>query len=53
MEMFENKEICKNCGGKCCIKSGCDYFVNDLAYIFTDEYNRAKNRVNPALKVLK
>ena len=27
---FENKEICKNCGGKCCIKSGCDYFVDDL-----------------------
>ena len=31
----ENKELCKKCGGFCCIKSGCDYSAkdfNDLRY---------------------
>lgn len=27
---YENTEICKQCGGYCCKKSGCDYFVSDL-----------------------
>ncbi|MCI6265223.1 MAG: hypothetical protein MR598_00060 [Erysipelotrichaceae bacterium] len=27
---YENKEICKQCGGYCCKKSGCDYFVSDF-----------------------
>ena len=26
----ENLEICKNCGGKCCLKSGCDYSPDDF-----------------------
>ncbi len=30
METNENIEICKNCGGKCCKKSGCDYWPSDL-----------------------
>jgi len=27
---FENKNICAKCGGRCCQKSGCDYFVEDF-----------------------
>lgn len=34
---YENKEKCKNCGGKCCKKSGCDYFVSDFESL-TKEY---------------
>lgn len=30
---FENKDLCKKCGGKCCKKSGCDYFVSDFDVI--------------------
>ena len=30
---YENKEICKKCGGFCCKKSGCDYFVSDFGFI--------------------
>lgn len=30
MEKYENKDICSKCGGKCCKKSGCDYFVSDF-----------------------
>lgn len=30
MEKVENKDICKECGGFCCKKCGCDYFVGDL-----------------------
>ena len=30
MNNFENKEFCKNCGGYCCVKSGCDYWVDDF-----------------------
>ena len=26
----ENKELCKTCGGYCCKKSGCDYYVEDF-----------------------
>lgn len=26
----ENKELCKKCGGFCCIKSGCDYSAKDF-----------------------
>ena len=29
-DKYENLEICKECGGYCCKKSGCDYFVSDL-----------------------
>lgn len=27
---YENKEICSKCGGRCCKKCGCDYFVSDF-----------------------
>lgn len=27
---IEKKDICKKCGGKCCKRSGCDYFVSDF-----------------------
>ena len=27
---YENLELCKKCGGKCCLKSGCDYSVDDF-----------------------
>lgn len=27
---YENKDICKKCGGFCCKKCGCDYFVKDF-----------------------
>lgn len=30
MEINENTEVCKNCGGRCCKKSGCDYWPSDL-----------------------
>lgn len=30
MEKLENKNICAECGGYCCKKSGCDYFVSDI-----------------------
>lgn len=30
VDKYENLEICKQCGGYCCKKSGCDYFVSDL-----------------------
>ena len=28
---YENKELCKKCGGMCCKKSGCDYFTTSLS----------------------
>ena len=28
---FENSELCRKCGGYCCKKSGCDYFVDDFS----------------------
>ena len=30
VEINENTEVCKNCGGICCKKSGCDYWPSDL-----------------------
>lgn len=32
MEKNENLDICRQCGGRCCKKSGCDYSAKD----FTD-----------------
>lgn len=36
MERYEDKNICKECGGFCCKKSGCDYFVSDFDNITID-----------------
>lgn len=33
---FENKDICKKCGGMCCKKSGCDYIPSDFEKITID-----------------
>lgn len=30
MEKYEDRSMCSKCGGYCCQKSGCDYFVSDL-----------------------
>lgn len=30
---YENKELCSKCGGRCCKKSGCDYYVSDFKSI--------------------
>lgn len=30
---YENKSICAKCGGMCCKKSGCDYYVSDFKEI--------------------
>jgi len=30
MEKIEDKSICAKCGGYCCKKCGCDYFVSDF-----------------------
>lgn len=30
---YENKDLCSKCGGRCCKKSGCDYFVSDFKSI--------------------
>lgn len=33
---YENKDICKSCGGRCCKKCGCDYFVSDFENMSTN-----------------
>lgn len=30
-QVFENRDICASCGGKCCKKSGCDYTPSDFS----------------------
>ncbi len=30
MNIYENKNICAKCGGKCCLEGGCDYLVSDI-----------------------
>jgi len=40
---YEDKEICKQCGGKCCIKSGCDYFVSDFSSMKMEELDKILN----------
>jgi len=36
MEIYENKELCKKCGGKCCKKCGCDYMPKDFSEFTTN-----------------
>ena len=31
MEKNENLDICRECGGRCCKKSGCDYSAKDFS----------------------
>lgn len=33
---FENKEICKKCGGRCCKRSGCNYLPTDFEQLSFD-----------------
>ncbi len=33
---FENKEICKKCGGRCCKRSGCGYLPTDFEKLSFD-----------------
>lgn len=40
---YENKEICKKCGGYCCKKSGCDYFVSDFESMKLDYLEKVLN----------
>ena len=44
MEKYEDKDICKECGGFCCIKSGCDYFVSDFDNINIDTIETILNQ---------
>lgn len=30
---YENRDLCSECGGKCCKKSGCDYYTSDFKTI--------------------
>lgn len=39
MNKIENKDICRECGGYCCKKSGCDYFVSDFENMKIDYLN--------------
>ena len=41
MQGYENKNICSSCGGVCCKKSGCDYFVSDFPSITKSEILKA------------
>ena len=41
MDKIENKDVCKNCGGRCCKKSGCDYVPHDFNSLnINDLYNK-------------
>lgn len=40
MTKYENHSLCKQCGGKCCLKSGCDYSAKDFKKLDEDSlYN--------------
>ena len=41
MQRYENKSICSSCGGVCCKKSGCDYYVSDFPSITKGEILKA------------
>lgn len=46
---YENKDICKACGGMCCKKSGCDYFVSDFKTITKAEIMAALETGNVSI----
>ena len=41
MKKYEDKDICKSCGGMCCKKSGRDYYVSDFPSITKSEILKA------------
>lgn len=36
VKYYENEELCKQCGGKCCKKCGCDYLPRDFKDLSTN-----------------
>lgn len=43
---IEKKNICKKCGGKCCKRSGCDYFVSDFSELTEEALIRVLDEGN-------
>lgn len=48
MEKLEDRDLCKECGGFCCKKCGCDYFVSDFDNMKIDYLEKvlSTNRVS-------
>lgn len=46
---YENKDICKKCGGFCCKKSGCDYYVSDLDVINKENLSKLLDTGNVSI----
>lgn len=46
---LENKDICHKCGGRCCKKSGCDYFVSDFDIINKESITRVLETGNVSI----
>ena len=38
--VYENKNICRECGGKCCKKCGCDYSIENFDNLKIDNLQR-------------
>lgn len=38
--VYENKEICRECGGKCCKKCGCDYSIENFDNLNIDNLQK-------------
>ena len=49
MEKYEDKDICKSCGGLCCKKSGCDYYVSDFPSVTKSEILKALETGNVSI----
>lgn len=49
---YENKDICKKCGGRCCKKSGCDYFVSDFESMSTSYLEEFLKQGNASIVAL-
>lgn len=53
----ENLDLCRECGGMCCIKCGCDYSVNDFKKCsyntLLSELNKGDKSIVAALKFIK
>lgn len=46
MEKIEDKNLCKTCGGVCCKKSGCDYYVEDFEDLSMNGISKALENGN-------